>query len=167
MDTIARDAYDIWLEYSSTNSKQDERNHEWCHAVPCFQHGWNRATNHDNMGQSADQDTNPDGLIPSQFCIGYPAAENWNNISQKEENETKSDRELYTATESTCGLLRAYRRSTSTVATLRQWVLHEVRENGLHTIVRSSLCELDRAKHVGGDRDGVRNFPQCFGLFYL
>ena len=65
--------------------------------MSCFKDRRNSTTDHDDMRNSADQDTDPDCFVSSKLRISYPTTKYRDHVRQEQEDKSQGDRELYAA----------------------------------------------------------------------
>lgn len=105
----------------------------------------------ENVSDAEDNDTPADKLEAASLCVGQPAEDKRQGISQHGEGLSDGVGGTLAHTEGTGSLLSATGGSTPTVAALGQGAVDIVANKGLDTVVRRSLAELDDANHISND----------------
>jgi hypothetical protein len=100
-----------------------------------------------DVGNTTNEDTNGDGLVSSKSSICNPRTEDWDHVGQESEKQGEGVGELQAPTQSTCGLLRAFRGCSSPISSCGERELHEVGPYLGNTIVGSTFCKLHGAEN--------------------
>lgn len=114
-----------------------------------------------NVGDTTDEDTNRNCLVPSKAGIREPGTKYWNYIRKEGEEQCKCISKLQAPPQSTGRFLCALGCSSSSVSPSGQRKLHEISPNLDDTIVRSAFGKLHGAENKGGGWDLVGYSPKC------
>lgn len=110
---------------------------------------------HENVGDTENNDTPANKLEAASLCVGQPAEEEGKGISQHGEGLSDGVGGTLAQTEGTGCLLSATGRSTPTVAAFGHGTVDIVADQGLDTVVRRSLAELDNANQISNDGESA------------
>jgi len=141
---------------TSSNSKNEIGNHERRSAMTSLENARKSSKYDDNVSNTTNKDTKADGLVSSKASICNPSTEDRDNVGQESEEQRERIGELQAPAQSTCGFLRAFGGSSSSVSSDWERELHEVRPDLDNAIVGSTFCKLHGAEDEGGRWNLVR-----------